>query len=223
MQLERESIVLLKNDGVLPIKTGARIALIGPQADTSNYGDYVFPGQVAFATTPLDGFDRLANASNVTVTYAQGCERWSNDQSGFEEALAAVNGSDVAVVVVGTWSRDQNELWAGLNATTGEHVDVADLGLVGAQHDLVRAVQATGVPTVVVFISGKPVAEPSIDEDANAVVQQFYPGDGGGIAIAEVLLGLYNPDGKLSISVPRSVGTLPGVFCPFPIAVHFVS
>lgn len=105
--------------------------------------------------------------------------------------------------------RDQNELWAGLNATTGEHVDVADLRLVGAQHDLVRAVQATGVPTVVVFVSGKPVTEPLIDEDANAVVQRFYPGDGGGIAIAEVLLGLYNPDGKLSISMPRSVGTLP--------------
>ena len=191
--------------------------------DATDLFDLTAPDSLIRSKTDVGAIELHARHANVTVTYAQGCERWSNDQSGFEEALAAVNGSNVAVVMVGTWSRDQNELWAGLNATTGEHVDVADLGLVGAQHDLVRAVQATGVPTVVVFISGKPVAEPSIDEDANAVVQQFYPGDGGGIAIAEVLLGLYNPDGKLSISVPRSVGTLPGVFRPFPIAVHFVS
>lgn len=105
MQLERESIVLLKNDGVLPIKSGARVALIGPQAGVTTLGCYHFPGQPALATTPLQGFDQLANTSNVTVTYAQGCERWSNDQSGFEEALAVVNGSDVAVVMVGTWSR----------------------------------------------------------------------------------------------------------------------
>lgn len=89
-------------------------------------------------------------------------------------------------------------------------MDVSDLKLVGAQLDLVKAVKATGVPTVVVFVSGKPVAEPWISDHSNAIVQQFYPGDLGGIAIAEILLGLYNPDGKLSISVPRSVGTLPG-------------
>lgn len=58
------------------------------------------------------------------MTYAQGCERWSNDQSGFDEAVAAAQAADVAVVIVGTWSRDQQELWQGLNATTGEHVDV---------------------------------------------------------------------------------------------------
>lgn len=80
--------------------------------------------------------------------------------------------------MVGTWSLDQTNLWTpGTNATTGEHVDLSDLSLVGAQMDLVRAVKGTGKPVVVVFVSGKPVAEPWIKENADAVVQQFYPGE----------------------------------------------
>jgi beta-glucosidase len=143
------------------------------------------------------------------VTHAKGCERWSNDQSGFPEAIAAAGAADVAVVVVGTWSRDQNELWQGLNATTGEHVDVSSLSLVGAMGPLVQAIIETGKPTVVVFQSGKPVTEPWISEKASALVQQFYPGEQGGNALADVLFGSVNPSGKLSVSVPYDVGTLP--------------
>lgn len=96
---------MLKNDGTLPIRPGAKVALIGPQAGQSNYGDYVFPPQVNWATTALDGFHSFANTSNLTVSYAEGCLRWSNDQSGFDEAISAAEASDVAVVMVGTWSR----------------------------------------------------------------------------------------------------------------------
>lgn len=71
---------------------------------------------------PLQG---IRNASTGTVTYALGCERWETDESGFPEAVAAAEAADVAVVIVGTWSRDQGELWSGLNATTGEHIDVS--------------------------------------------------------------------------------------------------
>lgn len=67
--------------------------------------------------TPLDGVNAAFKGSNTKVTYAQGCERWSNDKSGFPEAIAAAREAEVAVVVVGTWSRDQRELWVGLNAT----------------------------------------------------------------------------------------------------------
>lgn len=79
--------------------------------------------------------------------------------------MDAVRNSDVAIVLVGTWSLDQTLLWTpGTNATTGEHVDVSDLGLVGAQLDLVKAVKGAGKPTIVVLVSGKPVAEPWIQE-----------------------------------------------------------
>ncbi|KAL7409406.1 glycoside hydrolase family 3 protein [Mrakia frigida] len=209
-QMDLESVVLLKNEGaILPIKNGSRVALIGPQAGQTTLGDYVFPWADTFSTTPLDGFQAISNSSNLTVTYAEGCKRWSNDESQFEEAVAAANSSDVAVVMVGTWSRDQNELWAGLNATTGEHVDVADLGLVGAQLNLVKAIKATGTPTVVVFVSGRGVSEPWIAENIDAIVQQFYPGEAGGTVIAELLTGLENFSGKMSLSVPRGVGEIP--------------
>jgi beta-glucosidase len=156
--------------------------------------------------TPLQG---LRNATTGKVIFAQGCERWSNDQSGFSEAVTAAQGADVAVVMVGTWSRDQNQLWEGLNATTGEHVDVSSLSLVGAMGPLVQAIIATGKPTIVVFQSGKPVTEPWISQHASALIQQFYPGEQGGNALADVLFGDVNPSGKLSVSVPYDVGTLP--------------
>ncbi|KAI1758092.1 glycoside hydrolase superfamily [Xylaria castorea] len=207
-QLDAESIVLLENHNkVLPLKKDAKIAVIGPMAHGyMNYGDYVpFRSQYR-GVTPLDG---IKAAGKGTVTYAKGCERWSNDQSGFEEAISAAESADIAVVVVGTWSRDQDELWGGLNATTGEHVDVHDLKLVGAMPHLVKAIVDTGKPTVVVFSSGKPITEPWISEAASALVQQFYPSEEGGHALADVLFGDVNPSGRLSVSFPYDVGTTP--------------
>ncbi len=80
--------------------------------------DVVFESQFR-GVTPLDGIKSALANSSTKVTYAQGCERWSTDQSGFPEAISAAKGADAAIVVVGTWSRDQKELWEGLNATTG--------------------------------------------------------------------------------------------------------
>lgn len=105
--------------------------------------------------------------------------------------------------------RDQNQLWQGLNATTGEHVDVASLNLVGAMPHLVQAIINTGKPTVVVFSSGKPITEAWISSSASALVQQFYPSEEGGNALADVLFGDVNPSGKLSVGFPYDVGTTP--------------
>lgn len=216
-QLDTESIVLLENrDGVLPLSKSAHIAVIGPMASGRvNYGDYVPYKSGYRGVTPLDGIQAAMNDSNGnsstggTVTFAQGCERWSPDESGFPAAVAAATAADVAVVVVGTWSRDQGELWTGLNATTGEHIDVSDLGLVAAMPHLVAAIIATGTPTVVVYSSGKPITEPWISTNASALVQQFYPSEQGGYALADVLFGEVNPSGRLSVSFPYDVGTTP--------------
>jgi beta-glucosidase len=208
-KMEAESIVLLENkNSTLPLPKSAKVAVIGPMANITNLGDYVvFRSQYnPTNVTPLQGIQR---ATNGTVTYAQGCERWSNDQSGFPDAVAAAEAADVAVVVVGTWSRDQGELWQGLNATTGEHVDVASLNLVGAMGPLVQAIIETGKPTVVVYSSGKPVTEPWISGNAAALIQQFYPGEQGGNGLADILFGDVSPSGKLSVSFPHDVGTLP--------------
>jgi beta-glucosidase len=98
---------------------------------------------------------------------------------------------------VGTWTLDQTLLWTpGTNATTGESRDISSLDLVGGQLDLIKAVQAKGKPTIVVFVSGKPVTEPWVQENADAVIQQFYPGEYGGQALAEVVFGAVNPSGE---------------------------
>ncbi|KAJ4287726.1 hypothetical protein N0V90_012430 [Kalmusia sp. IMI 367209] len=208
-KLDAESIVLLENkEQTLPLKRDANIAVIGPMADFVNFGDYVVY-RSQYNPTNVNPLQGIRNASTGTITYAKGCERWSTDESGFPEAVAAAEGADVAVVLVGTWSRDQQELWQGLNATTGEHVDVSDLKLVGAQSSLEKAIIDTGKPTIVVFQSGKPVTEPWISDEAAALVQQFYPGEQGGNALADVLFGDVNPSGKLSVSVPYDVGMLP--------------
>ena len=208
-ELDAESIVLLENrNGTLPLSKNASIAVIGPMANYTNFGDYtVYHAQYnSQNVNPLQG---ITSASNGVVTFAQGCQRDSNNQPGFADAVDIASTADITIVVVGTWSRDQNELWGGLNATTGEHVDVADLSLVGAMGPLVQAIIETGKPTVVVFSSGKPVSEPWIYEHASAVVQQFYPGEQGGNALADILFGNINPSGKLPVGIPQSVGTLP--------------
>ncbi|PWW77847.1 Glycoside Hydrolase Family 3 protein [Tuber magnatum] len=214
-QLDRESIVLLENNRVLPIDRGKvkSIAVLGPMAHGfMNYGDYVVYLSQYRGVTPYDGIKNLFKGTSTTVTYAQGYERWSNDKSGFPEAIATAKAVEAAVVVVGTWSRDQQELWRGFNATTGEHVDLHNLNLVGAQADLVREILAVNNNTVVVFSSGKPVTEPWISTSAAALVQQFYPSEEGGNALADVLFGTYNPSGKLSVSFPRDVGTSPSYY-----------
>lgn len=115
--------------------------------------------------TPQQGFKLLLSNTSVTINHAEGCKLWSNDQLGFAEAVAAAEASEIAIVMVGTWSLDQTMLWMpGTNATTGEHVDLSDLSLVGAQFELVRAIQGTGTPTIVVSVSGKPVTNSWIQE-----------------------------------------------------------
>ncbi|KAI0070156.1 glycoside hydrolase [Panus rudis PR-1116 ss-1] len=212
--MEREAIVLLENrNNVLPLsKNIGSVALIGPQVDRVSFGDYVFFNATLNGISPLEGFTQHLSNTSVKINYAQGSQLWTNSQSDFTSAINAAQSSDVSIVMVGTWSLDQTLLWTpGTNATTGEHVDLSDLGLVGAQLDLVKAVkEASGdKPAVVVLVSGKPVAEPWIQQHADAVVQQFYPGELGGLAIAEVVFGDVNPSGKLPVSFPRSVGTTP--------------
>ncbi|PSS35547.1 hypothetical protein PHLCEN_2v1510 [Hermanssonia centrifuga] len=186
--------------------------LIGSLADllTDIFGDYVFFNASLNGISPLAGFTQFLSNTSTKINYADGSKLWSNDESEIPAAVSAAQSSDVAIVMVGTWSLDQTLLWTpGTNATTGEHVDLSDLGLVGAQLKLVQAVKATGKPTVVVLVSGKPVAEPWIQANADAVIQQFYPGELGGLALAEVVFGAVNPSGKLPVSFPRNVGTTP--------------
>ncbi len=200
----REGIVLLKNDGnLLPLKKDLKsIAVIGPNADDARnqLGDYSPKTVLQHVTTALDGI-RAAVSPQTKVTAVRGCEVTGADKSGFDAAVAAARESDVAIVVVGEKQHD--------GPTDGEGHDVASLDLSGVQEDLIQAVLATGTPTVVVLINGRPLSTRWTSEHVPALVEAWEPGERGGQAVADVLFGNYNPSGRLAISVPRHSGQLP--------------
>jgi beta-glucosidase len=226
-----KSLVLLRNDGVLPLASdGGPIAVLGPNADQARHliGDYTYPvhveslqevlrsGRNVFAI-PIDedhAFDPIELPATSVVTelrarfgdrvrYAPGCDVSGASRDGFADAVALAGESDVAVMVMG----DK----AGLtdDCTSGESRDVTSLDLPGVQEDLVRAVLATGTPVVLVLVAGRPTASPPLHDECAAVVMAWLPGQEGAAAIVDALVGDVNPGGKLPVSYPRTAGQIP--------------
>jgi beta-glucosidase len=203
----QRSIVLLKNEGILPLKKGLKsIAIIGPNADDNRnqLGDYVPHSILQDVVTVLAGI-RQKVSPVVKIAYAKGCEVLGTDKSGFAEAQLAAKSAEVAIVVLGENAQGSRSK----SPTDGEGFDVASLDLTGVQEDLVRAVVETGTPTVVVLVNGRPLSTRWIAEHVPAIVEAWLPGERGGLALADVLFGDYNPSGRLSITIPRHSGQLP--------------
>jgi beta-glucosidase len=229
-EIARQSMVLLKNDGLLPLKkTISTLAVIGPNADSRRnlLGDYSFEAtnelmailpiaNSSFADydadtlvkhgirviTVLEGI-QAAVSPETNVINAKGCDNLDADTSGFDEALKVAQQADMVVLVLG----DRSGLVP--TCTTGETRDSADLRLPGVQEELARAILKTGKPVAAVLINGRPYAIPWLDESANAILEAWLPGEEGGAAIADVLFGDVNPGGKLPVTFPRHVGQLP--------------
>ena len=210
----REGIVLLRNEGnLLPLKKELRsIAVIGPNSDTADnlFGDYspmVVSQRVA---SILEGIKSKVSPS-TRVLYAKGCNINDQDKSGFQRAIQAAKGADAAILVVGEQARREGALDQP-PPTDGEGYDVASLDLTGVQEDLIRAIQATGTPTVLVLINGRPLATRWEAENIPTIVEAWEPGEQGAAAVADVLFGDYNPSGRLAATIPRSVGQLPAYY-----------
>jgi beta-glucosidase len=202
LQTAREGIVLLKNEkSLLPLDRNAvkSIAVIGPNADDerNQLGDYTSKTILQDIVTVLEGI-RAKAAPGTEVLHVKGCNVRGEKLNQIREAQEAARKAQVAVVVVGE-ARDTN----------GEGRDVASLDLSGMQEDLIKAVHATGTPTVVVLINGRPLSVRWVAEHVPAVVEAWLPGEQGGTAVAEILFGDVNPSGRLPITVPRHVGQLP--------------
>ena len=218
-QAAREGVVLLKNNGILPLKPGTRIALIGPNADNqyNQLGDYTAPQAEEHVVTMLEGLQ----AKGASVQYVKGCAIRDTRDTQIGQAIVTTFLSDVAVVVVGGSSaRDFKTKYIDTGAAVvdetsvsdmeaGEGFDRASLDLMGAQNELLKAVKATGKPVVVVYVEGRPLDKNWAAEKADALLTMWYPGGEGGTALADVLFGDYNPAGRLPVSVPRNVGQLP--------------
>ncbi|MDD5348705.1 MAG: glycoside hydrolase family 3 N-terminal domain-containing protein [Chthoniobacteraceae bacterium] len=211
LEAARQSIVLLKNDGVLPLAPEGirRLAVIGPNADNDleQLGDWSL-GASQFAAnagkqprehtvTVLDGLRRTA-PEGCQVVYAPGCSGVTHETDGIAGAVALAARSDAAVVVVG----DCLEY-------IGEVRSTATLELQGAQLELLEKLRDTGTPLIIVLINSKPLVLPRSIQNAAAIVETFNPGMEGGTALAEILWGKVNPSGKLCVSFPRHVGQQP--------------
>lgn len=225
-----EGAVLLKNEGVLPLRAAAigKIAVIGPNADRmyNQLGDYTSPQAREGVSTVLDGITAKLGGGGCEVLYAPGCSVRGQSRDGFARARAISEEADVTVLVLGgTSAREFGEgtidLRTGASIVNesaesemdcGEGMDRVSLRLSGVQEELAREVKAAGKPLVVVYINGRPIVEPWIDEHADAILEAWYPGQEGGGGIADLLFGDANPSGKLTITIPRHTGQVPLVY-----------
>ncbi len=225
----RKSVVLLKNDGMLPLdKNGlGTLAVIGPNADAVRLGGYSdVPTRVL---TVLDGIKAEADDA-LNIVHHPGVEItsqgdwWENEiiladreknLQMIEEAKQVAEGADAIVLVIGGTEATSREGW------DNQHLgDRTDIELVGEQKELAEAMFALGKPVTVVLINGKPLGVEDVAAQANALVEGWYLGQEGGTAMADILFGNANPGGKLPVTIARNVGQLPLVYNHKPSALR---
>jgi beta-glucosidase len=217
----RRSVVLLANQGTLPLAPGQRIAVVGPRSHEASamLGCYSFPQHVGVhhpglplgieVPTVLDAL--RADPARYTVSYAEGCPVLGGDDAGLAAAAAAAGAADVCVAVLG----DRSGLFG--RGTSGEGCDAADLRLPGRQEELLEALLATGTPVVLVLLAGRPYDLSRQAGRLAAAVCGFYPGEEGAPALADILSGRVNPSGRLPVSFPGAGSTQPGTYLAAPL------
>ncbi|TAI48378.1 beta-glucosidase BglX [Flagellimonas allohymeniacidonis] len=218
-EVAARSFVLLKNhNGILPIKKNAKVALVGPLADSRKnmLGTWAPTGNPDLAVTVIEGFKKVV--PNATISYAKGSNITDDKELAkkvnvfgqrvvidkrspeamIEEAVDAANTSDVVVAVVG----EATEM-------SGEAASRTDISIPESQKKLIRALVATGKPIALVLMSGRPLTIPEEFDMPVAILQVWHSGVEAGNAIADVVFGDYNPSGKLTTTWPRNVGQIP--------------
>jgi beta-xylosidase len=217
-ELAETSVVLLENDGTLPLDERARtVALVGPCADDplAFLGCYSFPNHGVMAGHPELGLGievptllagLRAELPDVAVVHEPGCPIEEPDRSRLQAAADAARSADVCIAVVG----DRPGLFG--RGTSGEGCDAEDLSLPGIQDELLDALLESGTPLVLVVVSGRPYALGRYAGRLAAAVQAFLPGEEGGPALAGILSGRVVPSGKLPVQIPRSAGAQPSTY-----------
>ena len=209
----QQSIILLKNDGVLPLKKNIKtLAVIGPNADSTRnlFGDYHYTAHLARynvedsvrVVSILNGIKNKVS-SKTKVYFAKGCELDSYDKNGFKEAIDIARKADAIILAIG----ERSGLFG--YGISGEGCDRTNLNLPGVQEELLKEIIAVGKPVIVVLINGRPITSKFMVENADAILEAWYPGEEGGNAIADVIFGDYNPGGKLTVTFPLEIGQIP--------------
>jgi beta-xylosidase len=220
-EVARRSVVLLSNDGALPLRPGLRLAVVGPRAHTPNamMGCYSFPLHVGVhhpdfevgieVPTVVDAL--RADPSGFDVRYAEGCPVVGGDDEGIAEAARLAADADVCVAVLG----DEAGLFG--RGTSGEGCDAADLRLPGRQEELLEAVLASGTPVVLVLMVGRPYELARQADRLAAIVCAFFPGEEGANALADVLSGRIDPSGRLPVGFPGPNSVQPSTYLAAPL------
>ncbi len=215
-----ESIVLLQNnDNILPLNPDKikSIAVVGPNANQVQYGDYSYTRDNKSGVTVLQGITDLVG-DKVKVNYAKGCGISSLDTTGIAEAVEAAKESDVVVAVLGEtsvilsglgWGRGPGDMEADDAFTTGEGYDITDINPIGVQRELLQALKATGKPIVLVLVHGRPWSIVWEKDNMDAILEAWYPGEQGGNSVADIIFGKVNPSGRLNATIPQSAGHIP--------------
>jgi beta-glucosidase len=211
LQSAREGIVLLKNDSVngkpfLPLSNKAmKILVTGPNANNQTMlGDWSLLQPDENVITAYEGIKQIAPAGSNVEVFETGTVK-KIEEATITEAANKAKDVDVVVVVVGENSlRYQNK-----EKTSGENIDRDNIILIGQQNQLIKALEKSGKPVIVVLVNSRPLAVGEITKNTPALIEAWEPGNFGGQALAEIIFGKYNPSGKLPMSIPRSVGQVP--------------
>jgi beta-glucosidase len=210
LKLAREGIVLLKNNDVLPLQnpqnTKNKILVTGPNANNQSIlGDWHKPQPDENIHTIYEGIEKIGTEMGYIVDYHdsnQNIKKISNND--INKTIEIANQYDIVCVVVG----DNSMRYKWSEKTAGENTARADLNLAGMQLDLVKSLKETGKNVIVVYVNGRPISEPWISENINAIIEVWEPGSFGGLATAEIIFGKINPSGKLPLTIANSVGQL---------------
>ena len=208
-EMARQSIVLLKNDGILPLSGNERIAVIGPNADSKSVLLGNYNGTPSRYTTLLRG---IQDAATGRVRYARGCHLFRDKLGGWEEhplreAIIAAKNSDVVVMCMGldpTLEGEEGDAYNGFSSG-----DKLDLELPAIQKQLYHEIVKLNKPIIFVNVSGSCISLVEQDRDCSAVLQCFYPGAEGGDALADILFGKVSPSGRLPVTFYKSIDDLP--------------
>ena len=192
-----ESAILLKNDGILPLKPGQRILVTGPLADAPHdqLGTWAFDGEKEHTVTPLKALQEMFPGK---VTYVPGLTYSRQIRARFDDMVAAARRADVVLAFLGEEA-----------ILSGEAHSLADLNLKGSQSELLHALKASGRPVVATVIAGRPLTIERDLPNCNAMLYSFHPGTMGGPALANIITGAVNPSGKTPITFLRTVGQAP--------------
>ncbi|MBN2046791.1 MAG: glycoside hydrolase family 3 C-terminal domain-containing protein [Anaerolineaceae bacterium] len=212
LEAARESMVLLKNEGILPLKRGEvkSIAVIGPKADDELVLRSNYYGTPVVASTIYRGIQDRAG-EGVEVRYAPGCDLAEETTDLFDEAVELVRDSDIAVVVLGLSQLFEGEEGQDEGNPPGQRSfgDRTEIDLPGVQEALLREIDQTGKPVVLVLLNGSALAINWAQKNIPAILEAWYPGQAGGLAVGDVLFGDYNPSGRLPVTFYQSVDDLP--------------